>query len=362
MPRRGENIYKRKDGRWEGRYIESYSLNGKAKYRSVYANTYNEVRFRMKKANIDKRLSPISISASDWIENYIISLKDKIKPSTYNVYMRYHRNHIKPFFNTIRLCKLSTEFLQVFIDSKSYLAPSTLKGIFTILKQALKIAYDKNYIDDIWSCAELPKNRKNNVKVFTREEQTLIENAVNIDKNPNEIGILIGLYTGLRLGEICGLKWEDINFVSSTLSVRRTVQRITIDNKSIVTEFPPKSESSRRTIPMPSFLCKILRNIYGNSDDYIIKLYSHIMDPRTMQNQYQRLLKRAGVEYANFHTIRHTFSVRALENGFDIKTLSEILGHADVSVTLKRYAHSLDEHKRKSMERLNCIYSGNLPS
>lgn len=363
MPRRGNNIYKRKDGRWEGRYIEAYSTKGKAKYRSVYGNTYNEVCFKMKKTHsINKKLSPINISASDWIEDYITSQKDNIKLSTYNVYMRYYKNHIRPFFNTIKLYKLSAELLQIFIDAKSHLAPSTLKGIFTVLKNALKTAYDKKYIEDIWSSVRLPRNRKNNAKAFTKEEQKLIENAVNIDKNPIEIGILIGLYTGLRLGEICGLKWSDINFISGALSVRRTAQRITINGKSTVMELPPKSESSCRTIPIPSFLCKILQRIQGNPDEYIIKPYSHITDPRTMQNQYKKLLKRAGVEYSNFHTIRHTFSVRALENGFDIKTLSEILGHADASITLKKYAHSLDEHKRISMEKLSGIYTGATPS
>lgn len=353
MSRRGENIYKRKDGRWEGRYIETYKADGKAKYRSVYAHTYEEVRNKMNLQIKAERKNIIDISTIDWISNYIEAQKTQLKLSTVKIYNRYLNTYIEPFFLSTLLCKLNKNLLQEFVDSISGLSPSTIKGIFSFLRETLKLANANNYIDPIWIGVELPKLKKHKIEVFTKEEQHLIEKSLNIEDNHNDIGILIGLYTGLRIGEICGLKWDDINFVSKTIQVNRTIQRMTIDNKSVLKELSPKSETSRRRIPIPSFLYDKLKHIRASSNSqYVLNTDMHVMDPRTFQYQYKKLLKRAGVRYSNAHTLRHTFSVRALEAGFDIKTLSEILGHADATVTLKIYAHSLEDHKRNSMERL----------
>lgn len=353
MSRRGENIYKRKDGRWEGRYIESYNPDGSIKYRSVYAHTYNEVRIKLRNSIKPENSCPVNISVVSWTAKYLEEQRSNIKLSTLKVYERYLENHIKPFFGSTALRKLNKEMLQSFVNSISELAPSTVKGIFSFLREALKEANRKDYITPIWFNAELPKMKKHTVEVFTKEEQRLLEASLDIEENPNDIGILLCLYTGLRIGEVCGLKWGDVNFISNTLTVNRTVQRMTIDGKSVLKELTPKSETSRRTIPIPSFLSDKLREIKANSTvPYVLHTENHIMDPRTFQYQYRKIIERAGVRYVNAHTLRHTFSVRALETGFDIKTLSEILGHADASVTLKIYAHSLYEHKRSSMERL----------
>lgn len=355
MPRRGENIYKRKDGRWEGRYIESYGLDGKAKYKSIYARTYHEVRFKLQHHTSAKQSHHVNISITDWAAMYLKS--KQVKLTTLKLYERYLERYITPFFGDIALYRLTKEMLQTFVNSMSELSPSTTKGIFSFLREILKLAHKKNYIEPIWIGVEMPKSRKHKVKVFTKEEQRLIENALDVEQNPNDIGILICLYTGLRIGEVCGLKWEDIDLISKTLSVNRTVQRITIDGKSLLKEFTPKSETSQRKIPIPSFLLNQLKKIKRQSAvPYILHTDYHMMDPRMFQYHYKKILERAGVRYVNAHTLRHTFSVRALEAGFDIKTLSEVLGHADAAITLKTYAHSLDEHKRSSMERLGSMW------
>lgn len=356
MPRKGENIYKRKDGRWEGRIMESRLPNGKIKYHSIYGSSYREVKFKLKNHIEKPQLKNTDITVSDWINNYILSLEDTIKASTFSVYKRYINKHIRPFFNMIKLNDLNKVILQAFVNSQNRLSPSTIKGIFSLIKQALKFANNEGYIDAIWGGVSLPKNKAVKINAFSKEEQKLIESALNIDDKPNEIGILICLYTGLRIGEVCGLKWDDINFQSNTLFVNRTIQRISIDGKSQLVELLPKSESSCRKVPMPMFLVEHLKTIKSASTNmYILNLNSHVMDPRTYQNQYKHILEKAGIEYRNFHNLRHTFSVRALELGFDIKTLSEILGHSDATITLQKYAHSLDEHKRISMERLSVL-------
>ena len=353
MSRRGENIYKRKDGRWEGRYIESYGADGKAKYKSVYARTYNEVRMKMHSHAQLQQINSINISVADWAVYYLQSRKNVIKLSTVKVYERYLTIYIIPFFKNINLCRLNQKTLQTFVNSMPEISPSTVKGIFSFLREALKAAGKSGYITPVWLNVELPKMKRHRVDVFTKEEQHLIENALSPENNPNDIGVLLCLYTGLRIGEVCGLRWEDINFISKTITVNRTVQRMTIDGKSLLKELPPKSETSRRIIPIPSFLLHKLKEIREQSSTaYVLHTDLHMMDPRTFQYQYKKIIERAGVRYVNAHTLRHTFSVRALEAGFDIKTLSEILGHADAAITLKTYAHSLDEHKRNSMERL----------
>ena len=353
MSRRGENIYKRKDGRWEGRYIESRDITGKAKYHSVYAATYKEVKEKIKNERKQKGKQKSNIYVCDWICQYLSQRQSKIKITTYNVYERYINNHIYPFFNSYLLQQLNNELLQKFVNSICDLAPSTIKGIFGFLCEALKEANKYNLIEKIWEDVDLPKIKKRDVYVFSREEQLMIEKELKIEENPNEIGILLCLYTGIRIGEVCGLKWSDINFFGKSLTINRTVQRININGKNVLKELTPKSSSSCRKIPLPSLLFDILCQLKERSEcKYILNTDSKIMDPRTYQYLYKRVLKRCNVKYSNFHTLRHTFSVRALECGFDIKTLSEILGHSNASTTIKFYSHSLEEHKRNSMERL----------
>lgn len=365
MSRRGENIYKRKDGRWEGRYICGYDPKGKSKYRSVYAQSYKEVKVKLinakSGAESETGISSGSISAKEWFEYWLNSIRGRIKESTYTVYKRYIDNHIAPYFADAPMCKISQLSVQRFIDSKNELSPATVNDLFVFFRSGIQAANKYGIVQKIWEDIILPKSKSAPMRVFSQEEQRIIENYVSSSSNLNYIGILICLYTGLRIGEVCALKWEDINFIRKTLYVRRTIQRISdYDNggtKIIIAA--PKSEHSLREIPMPYFLKEKLSECQkrcGRESGYVLNIYGNPIEPRTYQYQFQRLLKEAGIEKANFHALRHTFSARALELGFDIKTLSEILGHANAAITLKTYAHSLDEHKRQSMELFNKLY------
>lgn len=361
MSRRMKNIYKRKDGRWEARYIREYDINGKAKYCSLYAHSYHEARQKLLEADTNK--SKIvscteALTLTDWFSEWMHVLRSSVKPSTYAVYERYFNNHIKPFMGELYMTALSTDIIQRFIDSREGLSPTSVKGIFLFLKSGLSAAEEKQLIKDIWSGVRLPKrSEKGLIRVFSKSEQRDLENAVASSGNPNDIGILICLYTGLRIGELCGLMWEDINFKASVLSVRRTVQRISInqgEKKTSVVIMPPKSISSLRDIPIPRMLMGILsehKRLYGGSK-YVINNEGRMIEPRYYQYRFAKILKNANIKPAKFHTTRHTFATRALESGMDIKTLSEILGHADAVITMKRYAHSSDEQKRCCIEKL----------
>ena len=356
MPRKGENIYKRKDNRWEGRYITTYNASGKAVYKSIYGKSYTEVKMKMKSQVEQEKIKPVAISFVSWAEEYLKSQGDRLKIGTYKIYERYIKNHIKPFFGNTALCKMNSEIIQAFVNSLSHISPSTIKGIFSFLRETLKKANKENYIAPIWLDIDLPKIKRNEVTAFSREEQKQIENTLNIEKNPNDIGILICLYAGLRIGEVCGLKWSDIDFKNKDMYINRTLQRVTVDGRSVLRELPPKSETSKRKIPIPQCLFIKLKTAWKlRQSVYVLHTNYHAMDTRTFQYQYKKILLRADVRYANAHTLRHTFSVRALELGFDVKTLSEILGHADATVTLRIYAHSLDEHKRNSMAKFEEI-------
>lgn len=363
MSRRGENIYKRRDGRWEGRYIAEYDINGKAKYRAVYAHSYNEVKQKLlnaKAANSNIEFNPTSVTMTvrAWFEEWLFELKRKIKESTYAIYKRYVDNHINPYFTNILLRTLNSNIVQQFIDSKSDLSPATVHDIFIFFRTGIQIANKKLSMSISLDDIMLPKSTGSSLRVFSKDEQRRIENAINSSNaNYNDIGVLICLYTGLRIGEVCALEWNDIDFSRKLLVIRKTIQRISdYENggtKIVITS--PKSKSSSREIPLPAFLTEKLQTYKSKQEGksrYILNISGKPVEPRTYQFQFQKLLESANVKKANFHTLRHTFSTRALELGFDVKTLSEILGHANASITLKKYAHSLDEHKRQSMEML----------
>ena len=178
---------------------------------------------------------------------------------------------------------------------------------------------------------------------------------------------LLRLYTGLRIGELCGLKWEDIDFNNKILKVRRTMQRVRNfeggENKTEIALLSPKTKSSRRDIPLPTFLIELLKRRYIEESalfsklEFVISREGKYIEPRSVQYHFNKLLDEAKVETSNFHALRHTFAVRALESQFDIQTLSELLGHKSAAVTLAHYAHSLIEHKRNSMESLEAIFN-----
>ncbi|MGN1087293.1 MAG: site-specific integrase, partial [Porcipelethomonas sp.] len=180
--------------------------------------------------------------------------------------------------------------------------------------------------------------------------------------NPNRttLGIALSMSTGIRIGELCALQWNEIDLKKSILTVRKTMQRIQTyesheKTKIIIAE--PKSLCSRREIPLPQFLCDTLRNFRRNNNCFLLSGESErFVEPRALSYTFKKYVKECGLKNVNFHALRHTFATRCVESGFDIKTLSEILGHSSVKITLDRYVHSSMELKRKNMEKLAEIF------
>lgn len=198
------------------------------------------------------------------------------------------------------------------------------------------------------------------MKVLTLEQQEKLENYLFRNPGPMELGILITLYGGLRIGELCALQWRDIHFESGTLQVSKTILRIQKEDrdkgkKTQVLISRPKTDSSNRLIPLPGFLLEFLRNFRQESELYLITGTKFYLEPRMCLEKYKKILETAGLESHTFHTLRHTFATRCVEKGFDPKSLSEILGHANINTTLQNYVHPSIDLKKEQMDRLEQI-------
>jgi len=365
MPRRGENIYKRKDGRWECRVLKS-----DGKYQYAYARTYKEVKG--KKNTLQEyvksgelKVPSASQSAVELFESWLRNgLSERVKPSTYESYYRCLTKYVIPFFKEAgnnRITEIQVvQFVKRINDTPS-LSESYKRKIVSIFKTALReILKGSGGYAQVIESIRLPKSDTAAVQVFTIKEQRLIENAVMNSEDTRALGILLCFYTGIRLGELCALKWGDIDFEAGTMSIKRTVSRNRnfqySGGKTALVVGMPKSQKSVRIIPLPDFLLEIsnkMKMYAENENCYVLSGSNEPLDPRTYQKLFKRILKSTGVKDRKFHAIRHTFATRALELSVDIKTLSEILGHANVSITLNTYAHSLMDQKKKAIDKLN---------
>lgn len=352
MPRKGENIYKRRDGRWEGRYKV-----GTARYHSIYGKTYQEVKEKLhvlKAVPVPKNSSG-KLMVKELFEEWLSAVKFKAKESTYANYRMKADKHILPEFGGLRYENLTVQMLHNFIENKLNcgLSAKYVSDIVIVFKSMAKYISRIHGFRNPLSDVILPKVEKKEMNLFSDSQQKqLCEHLLKSTDNAS-ICVLLSLYTGLRIGEICGLKWDDIDFEKSILTVRRTVQRIHtgVHGTKLIVD-TPKSRSSRRAIPIPVFLMDILRKFCKFGEFYILSGNTKVTEPRTMQRKFKSLLKKAGLPSINYHSLRHMFATNCIQLGFDVKTLSEILGHASVETTLNRYVHSSMERKTQCMNLL----------
>ncbi len=234
---------------------------------------------------------------------------------------------------------------------------SVQKTLRYIIKAALKMASKKKLCKNIdLTDLKIKKNVKT-IYILPKEDQVKLETVLHNKPNIRKGCLLLALYTGLRIGEICGLKWGDIDFINKTVTVNRTIERIYNENpdiksKTILIESTPKSETSIRTIPISNFIIDYLLLYKGSNEDFILSNSQTLYDPRQFRSFFKRIMKNSNIKYINFHTLRHTFATRSLESKMDFKTLSEILGHSSIDITINLYAHPSVEFKKSSIENL----------
>ena len=356
------NIYKRKDGRWEGRYFKGYGADGKRKYNSIYGKTYNEVKEKLEKIKTGILNYPPTYSKSirvqfknlcyEWLE----IIKINVKESTYSMYVYIVEKYIIPCIGNIKLYEIDNNYTDVLKKRYSHFAPKTIRDIYSVFKLIIEFANEKyNTNIQLKRCNLKNKNIKK-IRVLSVYEQQKLEEYLKKETDLPKLGILLCLNTGLRVGEICALKWEDINFEEKALRVNKTMLRINNTDKNSLTKSKliistPKTENSERIIPLSDKMINLLEK-YKSSGYFLTGNYKCI-EPRRYRVRLEKYLEEAGIEHINFHALRHTFATRAIESGFDVKSLSEILGHTDIQITLQRYVHSSMEQKRKQMEKLN---------
>ncbi|MCM1114548.1 MAG: site-specific integrase [Clostridium sp.] len=358
MPRHGENIFKRKDGRWEGRYISSYNENGKAIYKSVYSKTYSDTK---RKLNIAKSGNPSirnsTINTFEELLDYWLEFNNsKNKQTTQNKYEFLIEKHIKPELGNVILNKISSVMINKFIETKTqYLSNSYVRTMAIIMKSALELGIKEQFVFMVNLDIHLPKQSKHELPILSVVEQNLLEEYILSHLDFISLGIYISLYAGLRIGEVCALKWSDIDFDNKIIKVRSTVIRVKDTNgKSYDDIGTAKTDASIRDIPIFNKLfIPLLKMKKLSKSPFVISTKMGFVNKRTFEYRYHKIMKNAGVTDVNFHALRHSFATRCIECGVDVKSLSEILGHSNVSVTLNTYVHSSMELKKIQIEKLN---------
>lgn len=242
------------------------------------------------------------------------------------------------------------------------LSPKTVSDTLSLVRNILKYAATKKVTSVCDISAITIKQVKEEIYVFSRNEQQQLCKYLHANLTECNLGILFCLFTGLRIGEICALLWEDISISEKTVYVHQTMQRLQTNSsdsaKTKVTVTTPKSSSSIRKIPIPDEMLMLLAKRKGTHTGYFLtNSQNKYLEPRTMQNHFKRILQKCAIPHANFHTLRHTFATRCIEVGFDVKSLSEILGHANVNITMNRYVHPSMDLKRENMQKLSSLFN-----
>ena len=299
-----------------------------------------------------KRRKNFRVVTEEWLKYK----KNTVKKSTYYNYSYSVEKYLYPKFadQDITQIKDYNDFIEKLTDT---LAPKTVRDIITKLKEIINFYEEEHNTKLNIKKMSLPKMNKKEIQILSNKEKQKLEKYCIEQNSLKSLGILICLNTGLRIGEVCALRWENIDFESKKIHIEKTIERIYSkeENKTIVIIDTPKSITSVRTIPINSKLYNILKQIRGKSkkNDFVLTGSSeHYVEPRNYQYHFKEILKRSKVKKYKFHTLRHTFATNCIEAGMDIKSLSEILGHADVSITLNIYVHSSDKAKRKYLEKI----------
>lgn len=374
MARKGENIYKRKDGRWEGRYLKR-TPDGKSRYGYVYAASYREVKSRLQKAAALWATNPPKAKNDELVLSAVAArwetiIAQQVKESTFVKYHSIIVSHLLPALGNVNVEDMTHELIESFAitllrgEAKNGrpLAPRTVSDILCVLRSILRFARRNGAIIPCDGSSVRIRRPKVDIRVLSRSEQEELCRYLYDNITPRNVGLLLSLFAGLRVGEVSALRWEDISLEDRTIQVRHTMQRI----QSLEPEGPrtrvvittPKTATSARVIPMPEDLAKIIASLPGEHRGFFLTgREDAFAEPRNMQCYFRSVLRKCEVDYANYHALRHTFATRCVELGFDVKSLSELLGHSTVTMTMDRYVHPSMEHKRENMQRLSELMS-----
>jgi len=353
-------VYKRRDGRWECRISMGKDENGRRVFRSFYGKSREEAEYKamIAQGQAEEEYAVTEMTVRELVTEWLHVTASRIKESTAANYAMKAEKHLIPVFGEIKCCMLKAKDIYAFIEKKlkEGLSARYLSDIIVLFKSIYRYAVREYRIRNVLDGIILPKKNKPEIAVMTKEQQLRLEQYMKAHPSFTGIGINLSMYMGLRIGEVCALQWKDIDLEKRILTVSKTIQRVQCRTgakrtKLIITE--PKSESSKHTIPIPDCLLPVLRKYKADGDMYVVSDKRKPVEPRTVQYRFAKMLHDADLPSFHYHSTRHLFATRCVELGFDVKTLSEILGHSSVEVTLNRYIHSDMDRKRTCMSLLS---------
>lgn len=379
MARRGNGegcIRQRSDGRWEAKYVAGIKSDGSLIRNSIYGKTQSEVSKKLleirKQLETGQYAQPDKITVAKWLDTWLEEyVKPTRRPATVATYANNIRIHLKPAFGRTALQKLRPENVQRLYNdmSKGGAKPATVIKAHHVLNAAMKQAIkNRLIINNPCEAVALPKLEQEDINPLSRDEQRRFVEALPDTTNGRALTFILG--TGLRVSELCGLRWKDVT--EGTISITQSIRRLqtTKNTKGPKTEIvttKPKTKAGMRKIPLSTKLSAILAKERQAQAEILLKLgasrgendlvfataLGKPLDVRNISRALYNTLDKLGIERRGVHALRHTFATRAIENGMDVRTLSEILGHADVAVTLRLYVHSSMETKQKSMDMMD---------
>lgn len=352
------NIYKRRDGRWEGRISKGKKENGKRKFQYVFARTKENAIEKI--IEIKRREYPeiqcskiFSLVYEEWHR----SIRHQVKESTISNYVMKAKKHLLPEFGNKLIDSISQNEIYNFIEykGKEGLSDRYISDIIVLMKSIFKYAVKVYHVFNPLDGITMSKKKSSKIELLDEKEQEKLQQYIAKNPNNTNLGVALSMSTGIRIGELCALQWEDIDLEKRILTVKKTIQRIQCPTdisktKLIITE--PKSETSKRSIPVPDCIINFLQRFKGKDKEYVLSGSEKPIEPRTMQYRFAKILKNVNLPSVHFHALRHIFASTCVKLGFDVKTLSELLGHSSVEITLNLYVHSSFEQKRKYMKLL----------
>lgn len=364
MSKRGENIYKRKDGRWEGRYIKGRKVDGKIQYGYIYSNSYKttqnkliEKKYLYRENQKDRLL--YSGSVRQWLTHWLTNeIKPRVKVSSYASYHYKIEHYILPLLGDCPLVQLTPENINRLISflQERKLSVNTIKVILTIFKQGISAALKADLIMDCpFKDIQIPSEKRVKVSALSREVQKKVEDRAT--KDDYGLPTFLDLYTGMRIGEISALQWADIDFERDAILVRHTYQRLPLGqgkHKTQLSLSKAKSTSSQRMIPLAKSVKEKLLNLRKKQADHLFVFENKGLpiEPRLLTYHFKKITREIGIEDIHFHQLRHTFATRCLEAQENIAVISAILGHHSVKTTLDIYTDALTFEKRSMIQKM----------
>ena len=359
MGRRGDNIYHRKDGLWEARYVKEIDSTGKKKYGSVYSRSYKEAKEKreevisklitMPQTHLKQRMT-----LTDLVQEWLYVNQSRIKPSTFIKFNGFLKNHIKDQIGNYQIIYITPVVIRNYTNEKlkSGLCESSINSILGFIHTCLKYAnrqYGTPLIEFIY--LKVPYKE---MRVLSVQEQTILVEYLKKDMDIYKLGVLFALYTGVRIGELCALKWADIK--ENAVVINKTMQRLSKANEkgTELIVLDPKTYTSVRTIPLPDCLKEYVESFRVTKPDanFLSNDQFETIEPRVMQYCFKKYIEKLGFPHASFHSLRHSFATRCVEQNVDINALSTLLGHSTIVTTAARYVHTSFEHIENQINKL----------